>query len=173
MVLSKNWKRLEENFRNKIISAISQNDENYKNIFSPAFFNILEKPLPVQKQTLHQHKALDLSYLDLEAQGRGSIIRVSRPFGAKSLFCWFFTGARRVFDSLPRPHDNAPPLSFRLHKLRSRPFSWFNVCFCNNNGSFRILKLVGFSKWLPHRGHKSMYVFIVFFDILYQRVWAS
>jgi hypothetical protein len=33
LVLSEYWKRLEENFRNKIISAISQNDENFRNIF--------------------------------------------------------------------------------------------------------------------------------------------
>ena len=97
MVLSEYWKSLEENFRNKIISAISQNDENYKNIFSPAFFSILKEPLLVQKQTLHQQKALDLSYLEPEGQGRGSFMRVRLPFGAKSIFCWFFTGAWRVF----------------------------------------------------------------------------
>jgi hypothetical protein len=28
-----------------------------KNIFSPAFFNILKEPLVVQKQTIHQQKA--------------------------------------------------------------------------------------------------------------------
>ena len=37
MILSEYWKRLEESFRNKIISAISQNDENYKNISSRLF----------------------------------------------------------------------------------------------------------------------------------------
>ena len=62
MVLSEYYKTLEENFRIKIISAISQNGEDYKNIFSPAFFNILKKLLVVQKQTLHQHKALDLRF---------------------------------------------------------------------------------------------------------------
>jgi hypothetical protein len=29
-------------------------------------FNILKEPLQVQKQTIHQQKALDLSYLELE-----------------------------------------------------------------------------------------------------------
>ena len=67
MVLSEYWKRLEEIFRNKIISAISQNDENYKNIFPPAFFNILKEPLLVQKQTIPQKKALILSFLELES----------------------------------------------------------------------------------------------------------
>ena len=35
IVLSEYWKRLGENFRNKVISTISQNDENCKNIFPP------------------------------------------------------------------------------------------------------------------------------------------
>ena len=35
MVLSQYLKRLEENFRKKIISLISQNDENYKKILVP------------------------------------------------------------------------------------------------------------------------------------------
>ena len=67
MVLSEYYKTLEENFRNKIISAISQNDENYENIFSPASFNILKELLLVQKQIFNQQKDLDLSYLELEA----------------------------------------------------------------------------------------------------------
>ena len=87
MVLSEYYKTLEENFRIKIISAISQNDENYKNIFSPASFNILKELLLAQKQSLHQQKALDLSYLELETQGRDSVMGVPRPFGAKSNFC--------------------------------------------------------------------------------------
>ena len=62
MVLSEYYKTLEETFRIKIISAISQNVENYKNIFSPAFFNILKEPLLVKKQMIHQLKALDLSF---------------------------------------------------------------------------------------------------------------
>ena len=67
MVLSEYYKTLEENFRIKIISAISQNDKNYENIFSPASFNILKELLLVQKQILNQQKDLDLSYLELEA----------------------------------------------------------------------------------------------------------
>ena len=62
MVLSEYYKTLEENFRIKIIFTISQNEENYKNIFSQASFNILKQLLLVQKQTLHQQKALDLSF---------------------------------------------------------------------------------------------------------------
>ncbi len=70
----------------KIIFAISQNDKNYKNIFSPAFFNILKEPLVVQKQMIHQQKAHDLSYLKLEGQGRGTIRRMLRPLAVKALF---------------------------------------------------------------------------------------
>ena len=42
--------------------------------FSPGVFNILKEPFIVQKETLHQQKALDLSYLDLEGQGRGTLM---------------------------------------------------------------------------------------------------
>ena len=59
---------LEENFRNKIISSISQNYENYKKKYSLVFFNILKEPLLVQKQMLHQKKALDLSYMEPKGQ---------------------------------------------------------------------------------------------------------
>ena len=62
MVLSEYYKTLGENFRIKIIFTISQNEENYENIFSQASFNILKQLLLVQKQTLHQQKGLDLSF---------------------------------------------------------------------------------------------------------------
>ena len=61
MVLSEYWKRLEENFRKKLFLRFPKNDENYKK--KPlALFNILKEPLLVQKQTIHQRKALDLSF---------------------------------------------------------------------------------------------------------------
>ena len=62
MVLSEHYKTLEENFRILIISTISQNDENYENIFSPASFNILKETLLVQKLRTHLQKALDVSF---------------------------------------------------------------------------------------------------------------
>ena len=62
--IEKGWRKI---FEKKIISAISQNDENYKNIFPPAFFNILKGPLLLQKQTIPQKKALVLSVLTLES----------------------------------------------------------------------------------------------------------
>ena len=48
-----------------------------------AFFNILTEPLLVQKQTIHQQKALDLIYLEPEGQGRGMIRKAPRPLAAK------------------------------------------------------------------------------------------
>ena len=62
MVLSEYWKPLEKIFRKRLFPRFLKNDEIYKNIFSPAFSNILKEPLLVQKQTLHQQKALDISF---------------------------------------------------------------------------------------------------------------
>ena len=50
-----------------------------------AFFNILTEQLLVQKQTIHQQKACDLSYLDAEEQGRGMVRGVPRPLAAKDI----------------------------------------------------------------------------------------
>ena len=52
---------------------------------SQAFFNILTEPLLVQKPTIHQQKAWDLSYLEPEGHGRGIVIRVPRPLAAKDI----------------------------------------------------------------------------------------
>ena len=41
---------------------------------NPADFKIVKQSLLVQKQTLHQQKGLDLSYLEPGGQGRGSIM---------------------------------------------------------------------------------------------------
>jgi hypothetical protein len=71
-----------------------------KNIFSPAFLNILKKPLLVQKQTIHQRRALDLSYLEPEGQGRGIIRRAPRLLAVKAYFVEFYGGAED-FDFLP------------------------------------------------------------------------
>ena len=63
MVLSEYWKRLGETFQNKVISTISQNDGNYKKYISSSLFQYSERTINslVQKQTIHQQKALDLS----------------------------------------------------------------------------------------------------------------
>ena len=39
----------------------------------------------VQKQTIHQQKACDLSYLEAEEQGRGMVRRVPRSLAAKDI----------------------------------------------------------------------------------------
>ena len=52
---------------------------------SQAFFNILIEPLLVQKQTIHQHAAWDLSYLEPEGHGRGIVRRVPRLLAAKDI----------------------------------------------------------------------------------------
>ena len=52
---------------------------------SQAFFNILTELLLTQKQTIHQQKAWDLSYLEPEEQGRGMLRRVPRPLPAKDI----------------------------------------------------------------------------------------
>ena len=50
-----------------------------------SFFNILAEPLLVQKPTIHQQKAWDLSYLEPERQGHGMVRRVPRPLAAKDI----------------------------------------------------------------------------------------
>ena len=52
---------------------------------SQAFFNILTEPLLVQKQTIHQQKAWDLSYLEPEGHGRGKVRRVPRSLAPKDI----------------------------------------------------------------------------------------
>ena len=70
MVLSENWKRLEVTMLDILVEDIFFNFHHFYEIaeiiffenFPPAFFNILKELLLVQKQTLHQQKALDLSF---------------------------------------------------------------------------------------------------------------
>ena len=52
---------------------------------SQAFFNILIEPLLVQKQTIHQQTAWDLSYLGPEGKGRAMVRKVSHPLSAKDI----------------------------------------------------------------------------------------
>ena len=46
---------------------------------NPANFKILNEPLLVQKQTLHQQKALDISYLEPQGQSQGLKICLEMP----------------------------------------------------------------------------------------------
>jgi hypothetical protein len=52
---------------------------------SQAFFNILTKLLILQKPTIHQQKALYLSYLEPEGHGHGMVKGVPPPLPQKTL----------------------------------------------------------------------------------------
>ena len=52
---------------------------------SQAFFNILTEPLLVQKQMIHQHKALDLISLESDRKWGGMVRRVQRPLATKDI----------------------------------------------------------------------------------------
>jgi len=128
---------------------------NIKNIFSSACFNILKELLVVQKQTKYQQKAHDLSYLELEGQGRGFIRRVPRPLAVRAYFVEFYG---RVFGFwLFAFYDisRTPLLSYSHFqgvklKLRLRAFFWCIVCFSTSTGSFQILNSKIFRIWLLH-----------------------
>jgi len=62
MVLSENWKRLENFFFFKFHHFYEIAEIIFFENFPPAFFNILKEPLLVQKQTIHQQTALDVSF---------------------------------------------------------------------------------------------------------------
>jgi hypothetical protein len=55
-------------------------------IFSPAFFSILKEPMLVQKQTIHQQKALDLSFLETESLRVWHYQENATPSRRKSIF---------------------------------------------------------------------------------------
>jgi len=55
---------------------------------SQAFFNILKEPLLVQKQTIHQQKAWDLSYLEPDIEKKSKFDGAKS--GRKIFFFQFF-----------------------------------------------------------------------------------
>ena len=72
---------------------------------SQAFFNILTEPLLVQKPSIHQQKAWDLSYLEPDGKWRGMFRRVPRPLAAKDIekkskFNGAKTGRKNFFFSI-------------------------------------------------------------------------
>ena len=105
-----------------------------KNIFSPVFFNILKEPLLVQKQMIHQQKALDLSYLETEEQGLGFIRKPLCFLAVKAYFVEFY-GRLEGFWLLAFYEISRTPLLRYTHfygvklKLRSKAFFWGIVCF--------------------------------------------
>ena len=68
-------------------------------------FNILKEPLLVKKQTIHQQKALDLSFFWDPKSGRGIIKRLPRPLAVEQLFLPHAFRGERAW----RPPDNATP----------------------------------------------------------------
>ena len=62
MVVSENRKRLEGFLFFKFHHFYEIAEIIFFQNFPPAFFNILKEPLVLQKQPIHQQKALDLSF---------------------------------------------------------------------------------------------------------------
>ena len=154
MVLSEYWKRLEENFRKRLFPRFPKNDENYKKK-TLALFNILKEPSLVQKQTIHQRKALDLSFNLTPQKGAWHYQEGGTPTRRKKHILLNFMGVEGfwllVFDEISR----TPFLSYSSFqgvklKLRSRAFCWGIVCLSTSNASFRILVWTFFHLPLLH-----------------------
>ena len=64
---------------------IHENSSFYYLENSLAFFNILTEVLLVQKQTIHQQKAWDLSFLEPKGHGPGMVRRVPHLLAAKDI----------------------------------------------------------------------------------------
>ena len=124
--------------------------------FPPAFFNILKEPLLVQKQTIHQQKALDLSFNLTPWKWAWHHQEGVTPIRRKKHFLLLFYGRVDVFWLFGFNDISRRPLLGYSHfqgvklKLRSRAFCWGIVCFCISNGSFRILILESVSFGLLH-----------------------
>jgi hypothetical protein len=96
-------------------------------IFPPAFFSILKEPMLVQKQTIHQRKALDLCFLETEGLKGVALSGGRHALSPRKHILLNFMAAQRVFDSLSsmtwsRPHDIALPFSFRLQIAKIKSF---------------------------------------------------
>ena len=68
-----------------LIFASITNKNKLCSLHSPAFFKILKEPTLVQKQTIPFMKALILSSLELDRQGRGIIMGAPHPHPVKYL----------------------------------------------------------------------------------------
>ena len=101
---------------------------------NPAPFNILKKPLLVQKQTIHEQKALDFSFHLVPWKWAWHYQEGVTPFRREITFftprapMLFAAGGRGRLMIMPRPL-----LGCQI-KLRSRAFYWCLVCFCTING---------------------------------------
>ena len=72
-------------WRGHRIQEVEKRLARFSNKKSLPVFNILRDPMQVQKQTIHQPKGWNLSYLEPERQGRGMVRRVPRPLAAKDI----------------------------------------------------------------------------------------
>ena len=145
MVLSEYWKRLEEIFRNKIISAISLKWLDLQKEISSSFFNILKEPLLVQKQKIPQKKALIFSFLQLESLKAWHYQEGTTPPCLKMHILLNFMAAQRVFWLLAFYEISRTPLLSYIHfqgvklKLNLKAFFWGIVSFSTSIASFKIL----------------------------------
>ena len=102
MVLSEYWKRLEGNFWNGIIYKISQNNENYKNLFPPAFFNILKGIIASTETNNTSEQSSDTQLFGAgKFEGVACLGGRQASFQQKGYSIDFFTWAWRVFYLMP------------------------------------------------------------------------
>ena len=138
--------------------------KNYKNLFSPAISIIVKEPLLVQKQTTPQQKALDLSFNLTPWKWAWHHQEGATPPCRKKHILLIFYGRVGSFWLFGFNDISRSPLLSYSHfqgvklQLISRAFCWCKLCFCTSNGSFRILKFVGFPKWLAHPVQTFIYI---------------
>ena len=143
MVLSEYWKKLEENFRKRWFPRFPKNDENLKK--NPlALFNILKEPLLVQKQTIHQLKALDLSFNLTSQKWAWHYQEGATPTGREKHILLNFMGSEGfwllAFYDLCRKHFwRYSQFQGVILKLNTRAFFWGIVCF--STGSISIMNI--------------------------------
>ena len=157
MFLSEYWKRLEENFWKRLFLRFPKKDENYKK--KPlALFNLLKEPLLVQKQPIHQRKALDLSFnltpqkWAWHYQGAATPSRREEHILLNFMGFWllvFYEISRTPF--LSYSHFQGVKL-----KLILRAFCWCIVCFFTSIGSFQIFNSKIFRNILLHPVNKLL-----------------
>ena len=108
MVLSEYWKRLEEILEIRLFPHFLNMAKIIK-MFPPAFFSILKEPILVQKQTIHQQKGLDLSFLETESLRAWHYQEDATPSRREKHRCaWgkkkYFTAShRQALLIIPRP----------------------------------------------------------------------